>query len=85
MSIKINSIAFSVSQKYNITNDICSICKNSIYDNPDCLCERYGHKCFSLINECTHVFHVCCINQYFKYNKCFSCPLCKKKWNPLKK
>lgn len=86
MEIKIDSLTLLGKSSYNITSDICAICRESIFTKcTDCQ-HKQNNECISVIGNCNHIFHLCCIEKNHKNisNMHRKCPLCDQHWE-LKK
>ena len=77
----VNKIFLIANYNFNKSDDICSICRENINDK--CIkCNINYNKCHSVLGECNHAYHLCCINNWKNSNTNISnnCPLCNKKW-----
>ena len=65
--------------------DSCAICYQDILKKcSTCESENKNIKCYSVIGECSHVYHYCCIMSWINTQMHALCPMCKQQWN-LKK
>lgn len=88
MDIEINYISLFGNYSYNIPSDICTICRESIYNKClKCSLSSEESECNSVIGVCNHAYHYCCINNWNQGNSLNSknCPLCNKEWKMQKK
>jgi anaphase-promoting complex subunit 11 len=78
MEIKINSWKAVSYWKWKVDNDnICGICRGK-YEQccPDC--KLPGDDCCLLHGECSHVYHLHCIEKWLQ--KDGTCPMDRKAW-----
>lgn len=75
MSLKIEKIHLNCCWEWNIFNNDCVICRDSICENND---NKSDKQKGSVIGVCGHAFHDVCISGWIKKKKV--CPLCNKKW-----
>lgn len=76
--IKINMINFNGSKKLSIS-DICGICHENILDKCH-NCNTLDNNCYSVIGECNHAYHYCCITNWVSKQSTSKCPMCNQKW-----
>jgi len=75
---KFKSISLRGSWNLNVINDECPICRNNVLDQcSDCNNDK-TLECISVMGECSHVYHLHCINKWLKKNH--SCPLDNSRW-----
>ena len=76
--IEIKSINLRGLWNLEILNEECPICRNNILE---CCVECpniENSECISIIGECSHVYHLHCIEKWIKTKNV--CPLDNKKW-----
>jgi len=86
--IKINYLSLVGNSTYNVSSDICTICRESIYNKCiKCSQKKEDIKCCCVIGECNHAYHYCCMNNWISSNTYISknCPLCNNEWKMKKK
>jgi hypothetical protein len=85
--ISINHISLRAKSTLNILSEICAICREHVCDK----CTKCAngeptnnnHKtCFSVLGECNHAYHQCCIQGWAGTIPSISqkCPMCSKNW-----
>ena len=86
-TIKINHISFMGKSSLNILSDVCAICRENVMDKCIKCCNENSRECKSVIGECNHAFHFCCIQSWTNGLSSISqrCPLCNNKWEFKKK
>ena len=52
----------------NLCNKLCTICQEPLKNN-----EYYRE-----LNNCGHIYHKKCVDEWFFQSKSYSCPLCRK-------
>ena len=63
---------------FDIINEYCSICKNSIFEPYTTSGEFDEKMSVPVMGKCNHTFHFYCINLWI--NNRNVCPLCNKDW-----
>ncbi|ORD98885.1 APC11 [Hepatospora eriocheir] len=78
--IKLLKINLRYAWKWKLKEDFCLICQQDFYS----MCSKCTHpiECAPVIGECSHIFHLHCIDAWVASNK--FCPLCRKKWEVIK-
>jgi len=60
-------------------NDECPICRNSVLETcVECSAATSQTQCISIMGECSHIYHLHCIDKWTKTKNV--CPLDNKKW-----
>jgi RING-box protein 1 len=73
---KLNPVALWT---WDIQNDTCAICKNSMQDLcVDCTANGLNNGCCPVWGKCNHAFHNHCISLWLKTKHI--CPLCNGEW-----
>ena len=69
-SITINHIQIRASKSLDILSDICAICQENILDKCNKCINSQNVQCYSIIGECKHSYHLCCMcNQRWELKK----------------
>lgn len=70
--------------RWNFIDDICGICQEDLMGlSSECaITNQKIDKCAPIKSTCGHAFHKDCISQWL--NERNKCPLCMKKWEPVK-
>jgi hypothetical protein len=77
---ELESVNFVGDWNYVSTNDICDICKTSLYKPSDLKKEKtYNNNCSISMGECKHAFHRKCIKHFTRYEN--NCPFYDKGFN----
>ena len=64
-------------------NDECPICRNSVLETcVECSSCTSSTQCISIMGECSHIYHLHCIDKWTKTKNV--CPLDNKKWYNIK-
>ncbi|CEP15202.1 hypothetical protein [Parasitella parasitica] len=86
--MKINVISWTMAAQWSWDvkdeDDVCGIC-HSDYDGCCPNCKRPGDDCPLIWGECSHVFHLHCIETWFQSStREESCPMDRKPWQTAK-
>jgi len=80
--LKTNHITLKAKCTLDILSDICAICRENVLDK--CIkCSNSNNQCISVLGECNHGYHLCCINNWtssIAYTS-HNCPMCNQRWN----
>ena len=77
MSIK--SVNLRGTWNLDTINDECPICRNSVLETcVECSAATSQTQCISIMGECSHIYHLHCIDKWTKTKNV--CPLDNKKW-----
>jgi hypothetical protein len=87
--ITINHISFNAKSTLNILSDICAICREPICtkctkctNNDNDNDNDNKNICFSILGECNHAYHKCCIQTWIHGLASIrqKCPMCNQNW-----
>jgi RING-box protein 1 len=79
MSCTIKSVNLRGTWNLDTINDECPICRNSVLETcVECSAATSQTQCISIMGECSHIYHLHCIDKWTKTKNV--CPLDNKKW-----
>ena len=79
MSCTIKAVNLRGTWNLDTINDECPICRNSVLETcVECSAATSETQCISIMGECSHIYHLHCIDKWTKTKNV--CPLDNKKW-----
>ena len=79
MSCTIKAVNLRGTWNLDTINDECPICRNSVLETcVECSAATSQTQCISIMGECSHIYHLHCIDKWTKTKNV--CPLDNKKW-----
>jgi RING-box protein 1 len=79
MSCTIKTVNLRGTWNLDTINDECPICRNSVLETcVECSAATSQTQCISIMGECSHIYHLHCIDKWTKTKNV--CPLDNKKW-----